>query len=97
MLGSERWGSGEGAATPSASERRTPSGFASVILARLTQGRPHTHCHQHMPAYGRLASSADDLMYGPAVRCKGKRELECTVLHQCIRPRVGGKDNRLSI
>src|SRR5438128_2772354 len=28
-------------------------------------------------------------MYGPAVRCKGKRELECTVLHQCIRPRVG--------
>src|SRR6266508_2479813 len=28
-------------------------------------------------------------MYGPAVRCKGKRELESTVLHQCIRPRVG--------
>jgi len=30
-----------------------------------------------------------DPMYGPAVRCKGKPELECTVLHQCIRPRVG--------
>ena len=28
-------------------------------------------------------------MYGPAVRCKRKRRLECTVLHQCIRPRVG--------
>ena len=28
-------------------------------------------------------------MYGPAVRCKRKRRLERTVLHQCIRPRVG--------
>ena len=28
-------------------------------------------------------------MYGPAVRCKRNRELDCTVLHQCIRPRVG--------
>jgi hypothetical protein len=27
-------------------------------------------------------------LYGPAVRCKGKRELESTVLHQCIRSRV---------
>jgi hypothetical protein len=30
-------------------------------------------------------------MCGPAVRCKGKRELESTVLHQCIRPRVGAR------
>ena len=69
---------------------------------RITSGpaarRPHSKA-EYMTAPERFADSQiplaprapsiHDPLYGPAVRCKRKRRLECTVLHQCIRPRVG--------
>lgn len=59
----------------------------------------HPETDRYLSAFGAKRTCGERLkrvgltrmtqMYGPAVRCKGKPELECTVLHQCIRPRVG--------
>src|SRR6266540_3521002 len=62
-----------------------------LMLRTIMEIRARPSSLAAMPPKGYVGHQFSDAleMYGPAVRCKGKRELESTVLHQCIRPRVG--------